>query len=167
MAGNSKSWQLTLTTALSVWAAIVLLVSFWGIWLGFGGGRFAIALGVAAFLFAFEFFLAAPSFLNEVQRLFGTRGTILAPFDPLFAILIYSFGVSGDWKLMLLGAAYAVAPALLVASSTGKSPGTWEDYAALVLIWLPVQFQWMYRRIFLTRRPLTHTLTILMALSTV
>jgi membrane protease YdiL (CAAX protease family) len=156
---------MTFTAALIIWAPIVLIVAFWGIWLGFGGRRFAIALGVAAFLFAFELFLAAPSFLNQVRRLLGARGTILAPFVPLFALLIYSFGVSGDWKLMLVGAAYTVAPALLVLSSTGKPPGTWEDYAAIILIWLPVEFQWMYR-LFPYPPPLTHTLTILTALST-
>src|ERR1700691_1984624 len=43
VAGNSKSWQMSLAAAIVVWAAIVLLVAFWGIWLGFGGRRFAIA----------------------------------------------------------------------------------------------------------------------------
>ena len=165
MASNSKSWQLTLSTAIAIWAAIVLLVAFWGIWLGFGGRRFAIALGVAAALFAFELFLAAPEVLARTQGLLGTRGNVLAPFVPLFAVLIYSFGVTGDWKMMLVGAAYALIPALLVATSTGKSHGTWEDYAALILIWVPVEFRWSYR-LFPYPPPLTHTLTILMALST-
>jgi uncharacterized protein len=73
--------------------------------------------------------------------------------------------VAGDWQMMLIGAAYAVIPALLLASSRGKPPGTWEDYTALVVLWLPVEFRWMYR-LFPYPPPLTHTLTILMALST-
>ena len=129
------------------------------------GARFAIALGVAAALFAFEFFLAAPRVLAAVQSMLRERGGIVAPFVPLFAVLIYSFGVAGDWRTMLAGAAYTVLPALLVASSTGKAPGTWEDYAAVALLWLPVEFRWMYR-LFPYPPPLTHTLAILAALST-
>ena len=70
---------------------------------------------------------------------------MVAPLVPLFAVLVYAFGVTRDWRTMLIGAAYAVVPAILVAGSTGKSGGTWEDYAAVLLIWLPVEFRWMYR----------------------
>jgi hypothetical protein len=90
---------------------------------------------------------------------------LLAPLVPLFAVLVYSFAVSGNLKMMLAGAAYAVLPALLLARGAGKPPGIWEDYAAAVVIWLPVEFRWMYR-IFPYPPPLTHVLTILMALST-
>jgi membrane protease YdiL (CAAX protease family) len=151
--------------AAAVWAAIVALAALDGIWRGFSGSRFAVALGVAAVLFAFELFLAAPRVLDRTGRLLGAWGGILAPLLPLFALLVYSFGVNHNWKLMLAGAAYAVLPALLVASSTGKPPGTWQDYAAVLLIWLPVEFRGMYR-LFPYPPPLTHTLTILMALST-
>jgi hypothetical protein len=84
---------------------------------------------------------------------------------PLCAVLVYSFSVIVDWKWMLAGAAYAVVPALLIARSAGKPPGTWEDYAAAVVLWLPLQFHWMYR-VFPYPPPLTHVLAILMALST-
>lgn len=156
---------MSLSAAAAVWAAIVVLAALDGIWRGFGSPRFAVALGVAAVLFAFELFLAAPRVLDRIQRLLGARGGVLAPLIPLFALLIYSFGVSPNWRMTLAGAAYAVLPALLVASGTGKPPGTWEDYAAIILVWLPVEFRWMYR-LFPYPPPLTHTLTILMALST-
>ena len=150
--------------AAAVWASVVLLAAILGILHGFGGPRFAIALGVAAVLFAFEFFLAAPRVLAAVQSVLRLRGGIVAPFVPLFAVLIYSFGVTGDWRLMIAGAAYTVLPALLVASGTGKPPGTWEDYAAVALLWLPIEFRWMYR-LFPYPPPLTHTLAVLTALS--
>jgi uncharacterized protein len=162
---NSRSWQINFPTAVGVWAVIVAFAGVLGTKLGYGGARFALALGVAAVLFAFELFLAAPSALEKVRVWLGDRGAILTPLLPLFAVLIYSLGVTGDWKAMLIGAAYAVLPALLVSRSVGKSDGTWEDYAAIALIWLPVEFRWMYR-LFPYPPPLTHTLTILMALST-
>jgi membrane protease YdiL (CAAX protease family) len=152
-------------TAVAVWAAVVLLAGFLGTSLGFGGKRFALALGTSAVLFAFELFLAAPSVLSKVRTKLGESGAVVLPVVPLFAFLIYSLGVAGSWKTATAGAAYALLPALLVAGNAGKSAGTWRDYAAVVLVWLPVEFRWMYR-LFPYPPPLTHTMTILMALGT-
>jgi membrane protease YdiL (CAAX protease family) len=55
--------------------------------------------------------------------------------------------------------------ALLLARGAGKAPGTWEDYAAMILLWVPVEFLWM-DWLFPYPPILTHTLTILMALGT-
>lgn len=155
--------------AAAVWAAVVLYVGYLGEQTGFGGVRFFLALGVAAALFGFEFFLAAPGVQDRIAKLLGNRGGALAPLVPLFAVLIYCAGVTGNWKMLLVGAAYAVVPALLLASSSGKPPGTWEDYAAMVALWLPAWLQPQYRllyHIFPYPPPLTHTLAILMGLST-
>jgi len=149
----------------TVWAVVVAAAAFLGLRAGFSGRHFATGLGVAAALFAFELFLALPSVQGAVIASFGNRGGVLAPVVPLFAVLVYSGSVAGGWPMMLVGAAYAVIPALLLASSGGKAPGTWEDYAALVVLWLPVEFRWMYR-LFPYPPPLTHALTILMALGT-
>src|ERR1700734_3725130 len=143
MAAPSKSWQMDFPTAAGVWAPIVVFVVILGFRMGYGGRRFGIALGVAALLFAFEFFLASPRVLAWARGMLGGHGRVLAPLVPLFAVIIYTLTVTGDWKMGLVGAAYSVLPALLVANSTGKPPGTWEDYAAAMLIWLPVQFHWM------------------------
>jgi uncharacterized protein len=152
-------------TAAAVWSAIVVLAAVLGIWLGYGGPRFAVALGIGAALFAFELFLAAPPVLQKVREWFGRHGIILAALVPLFAVLIYSLGVAGNLKWTLAAAAYAVLPSLLVATCKGKPAGTPQDYLAALLIWLPVEFRWMYS-LFPYPPPLTHTLAILMALST-
>jgi CAAX protease family protein len=165
MASSSKSSQFSVAAVAAVWAIVVSCAAFLGMRAGFGGRHFAVALSVAAALFAFELFLALPSVQSAALASFGNRGGILAPIVPLFAMLAYSWGVAGGWQMMLIGAAYAVIPALLLASSRGKTPGTWEDYAALLVLWLPVEFRRMYL-LFPYPQPLTHTLTILMALST-
>jgi uncharacterized protein len=169
MAATEKSRQMSFRAAFVVWAFVVAAAAFEGVRLGFHGRAFFIALGIAALLFAFELFLASPRVLAAAQRALGGRGALLAPLVPLFAVLVYSLAVTGDWKMLLIGAAYAVLPALLLASSAGKSPGTWEDYAALLIIWLPVAvpipYRLMYRE-FPYPPPLTHMLAILMALST-
>jgi uncharacterized protein len=153
------------TMATAMWSAVVALAAFVGVWNGFGGRRFIIALGIAAVLLGFELFLAAPPVLEHVQRILRTRGGAIAPLVPLFAILIYAFGVTGDWQTMLVGAAYAVLPAIFVAASAGKPAGTWEDYAAVLIIWLPVEFRWMYL-VFPYPPVLSHTITILLAVGT-
>jgi uncharacterized protein len=165
---GSRSWQLNLPAAVAVWAVVVGIAAFAGIWLGLRGRHFALALGVAAALFAFEFFLASPPALNRARNWLGGRGVILAPLVPLFAVLIYALSVTGNWKMMLLGAASAVLPALVLASSAGKAPGRFADYLAAALIWLPVWLPMPYRLlywVFSYPPPLTHTLAIVMALS--
>ena len=156
---------MSLPVAVAIWAVIVLLAAFAGIRLGYSGSRFAIALGVAAALFAFEFFLTAPKAFGTVQGALGQRGAVVAALVPIFAVLVYSIGVGGNWKYALIGAAYAVLPTLLLAASTGRSGATCVDYAAAAIVWLPVEFRWMYR-LFPFPPQLTHTLTILLALST-
>lgn len=151
--------------AAAIWAAMVALAAFLGGWMGLGGRRFLVALGVAAALFAFELFLAAPRVLDRLQRLLRSRGGAIAPLLPLFALLVYAFGVTHDWRTMLLGAAYTVLPAILIAGGAGNAAGAWEDYAAILLIWLPVEFRWAYR-FFPYPAVLTHTLTILLAVNT-
>jgi len=151
--------------AAAIWAAIVIFVGIAGLHLGYGGRSFAMALGVASVLFAFELFLAAPNVLDQACQSLGEHGAVLGPLIPLFAVLIYTIGVTTNGKTVLIGAAYVAVPALLAARSSGKPPGTCTDYAAAIIVWLPVEFRWMYR-VFPYPPQLTHTLTILLALST-
>ncbi|MGA7919116.1 MAG: CPBP family intramembrane glutamic endopeptidase [Candidatus Acidiferrales bacterium] len=165
MATDSKPWQMNLPTAAAIWAAIVIFVGIAGLRLGYGGRSFALALGVASVLFAFELFLAAPKVLALTRQALGEHGGVLAPLVPLFAVLVYSIAVTANWKTALIGTAYVVSPSLLLASSAGKPPGTCTDYAAAIIVWLPVEFRWMYW-MFPYPPQLMHTLTILLALST-
>jgi uncharacterized protein len=167
---NSASWSMDLPTAAAAWAVIVGLATFYGIRLGYSGHSFVLALGVAAVLFAFELFLAAPRVLERARHTFGEHGAVLAPLLPLFGVLIYTIGVTANWRTALLGAAYAVLPALLAATCIGKPGGQWQDYVALLLIWLPVELRWRGLTFLYVLFPypsqLMHTLTILLALST-
>jgi CAAX protease family protein len=158
-----------LPAAITVWAVIVAATAVFGVWLGFAGHRFVIALSIAATLFAFEFWLAAPSVLERARNFLRGHARALAPVVPLAAVIIYSLGVTGSGRWLVAGAAYAVIPSLLLASSAEKPPGTWEDYAAALFIWIAVWLEPPYRilhHIFPYPPPLEHTLSILMALST-
>jgi membrane protease YdiL (CAAX protease family) len=162
---TSSARPLPLSVAITIWAAIVALAAVYGMWLGFGGPRLAVALGVAAALFAFEFFLALPRAQSVLKSRFGARLGALAPLVPLGLFLIYSVALGNRAWFTLAGAAYVIAPALILAGNSGKAPGTWEDYAAILVLWLPVEFHWIYR-LFPYPPPLTHTLAILLAVST-
>ncbi len=153
------------SVAVTIWALIVASAAVNGMLLGFGGPRLAVAIGVAAALFGFEFFLALPSAQNPVQGTLGARLGFLAPLAPLGLFLVYSVVLGNRSWITVAGAAYVILPALILASSAGKSPGTWEDYLAVVLIWFPIEFRWTYR-LFPYPPPLTHTLAILLAIST-
>lgn len=152
-----------LAAAITLWAAIVALAAVYAMLHGYGGPSLVLALGVAAALFAFELFLALPHVQNSLRTSLGARIGILAPVIPLGVFLLYSVTLGHRPWVTIAGAAYVIVPALILAGSAGKAPGTWEDYLAVAIIWLPVEFRWMYR-LFPYPAPLTHTLTILLAL---
>jgi membrane protease YdiL (CAAX protease family) len=80
--------------------------------------------------------------------------------------VVYAAGAElGGWRLAALGALYALAPAILAGLARNATPGRWQDYAAVLAIWLPVELRWMYK-VWPVPRELTHTLTILFALNT-
>lgn len=154
------------SAALLIWAAIALFGIFTGLHLGYQGPRFAIAIGVAAVLLAAEIFTAGPSARDRIVAWLGGHAFFLAPLLPLGAFLVYALELyPASWLHVAAGILYAILPALLAASARGKASGVWQDYAALFIIWLPVQFRWMYR-LFPFPHQLTHTLTILFALTT-
>ena len=83
---------------------------------------------------------------------------------PLGAFIIYALAVSRDWRMGIVGIAYVLAPTLLLAARSSSDSSSLLDYAAVLLIWLPVEFRWMYR-LFPYPPPLTHILTILLAVN--
>lgn len=163
MATSTSSHKAGFRLAFIVWAVIVMAAGFAGAYVGYGGRRFALALTVAAALFAFELFLAVPNVQARVHGTLG-NGAALAVLFPLAAVLGYGLLVSGNWKTAAGGVCYVLLPVLLVGSTSGRSPATWQDYAAAVCIWLPIWAQWMYW-VFPYPPQLTHVLSILLALA--
>ena len=152
-----------LRVAVFIWLLVVCLAAFYGVRLGLRGPRFELVLSVAGALFAFEFFLAVP----RVQDFLASRvrAEMLFVLVPLGAFLTYATAVHiGVWRTVI-GSAYVLIPSLLLVHGAGKAFVTWNDYLAVIVIWLPVEFRWMYR-LFPYPHALTHTLTILLALST-
>lgn len=161
----SANRQLNFTGAIAIWAGLGLFGAFFGTWLGYGGQRFAFALAVCAALLAGMLFPAAANVHEKLLGWLGKRSAWIAPLIPVAAIVVYAAGANGfDWKTMVFGAGYALLPAALLFSAGEKPPGQWQDYAAVLAIWLPVELRWLYR-LWPYPPQLTHTMTILFAVN--
>lgn len=165
MRGLTSRREFSFTAAFAVWVALLLFGIFSGLQLGYAGHRFAVAMGAAAILLAGEIFVASPRAQNRADAFLHSYTFLSASLVPLAGYLFYVLAAPFDRPAEILaGIAYVVIPALLAASARGQSPGAWQDYAALLIIWIPVEFRWMYR-LFPYPSQLTHTFTILFALN--
>ena len=110
---------MSLPLAVAIWAGIVLLAAFAGIRLGYSGPAISRLRWEWRPHFLLLNFSCCAEVSGTVQGALGQRGAVVAALVPLFAVLIYSMGVGGNWKYTLIGAAYAVLPALLLAGERG------------------------------------------------
>lgn len=137
---------------------------FAGFPLDYGRTYFAIAIFVAAILLGAEVFTACAGIRERLSAVFSGSTRVLASLIPLFAFLVYALSFyPSSWLRVSAGIVFVVVPAFFAATARGTSP-RWEDYFALIIIWLPVQFRWMYR-LWPYPPPLTHALTILFAMT--
>lgn len=155
---------MTFIGAAILWVALMIVGITLGVHLDFGGFRFAAAMVVCGVLLAGHIFPAAPSVRARLLSLLAERGAFAA-LVPLGAFIFYAGAVSGTWKTALFGAAYTILPTLAVMVIRKDRNPTIFDYAAVLLIWIPVELRWMYRLLPFPP-PLTHTLTILLAVNT-
>ncbi len=164
MPESTRTHEMNLGVALAVWAALLATGVLLGLRMGFGGWRFALAMAVCGILLEGYLVAAAPRARERLLAWLGPRGGALAVLVPLGAYAMYALGVAEDWRSALLGAAYVLAPTLLLVMAPAGNRSSLLDYAAVLVIGLPVIFRWMYR-LFPFPPPLTHTLTILLAVN--
>ena len=132
--------QMKVPFAAGVWAFVCVVGAFAGTWAGYGGRAFAFALGAFAALFAVQAGLAAegvPQSLANALR----RPRVLLPLAPCLVYLVYAIGVPVfNWQSTALALAYAAVPCgLLFGVDADAAKGCWQDYAALLCIWLPAE----------------------------
>jgi uncharacterized protein len=165
MARSTRTHELNLAGALAVCAALLLTGVLVGLHMGFGGWPFACAITVCGVLLAGQLLPASPSVRERILEWYGTHSALTSfVIVPLGAFIIYALAVSRDWRMGIVGIAYVLAPTLLLAARSSSDSSSLLDYAAVLLIWLPVEFRWMYR-LFPYPPPLTHILTILLAVN--
>jgi membrane protease YdiL (CAAX protease family) len=136
--------QLSIWVALGLWAAGVTAAAIYRAWQGYAGHAFVILLGVLAFFLAIQLLFAAGNLGERWARRVGSHAGVLVAVVPLLAYLIYMLGTNSfAWWRAAIAAAYTLGPVLLVISSGEAKTGTWQDYLAMLAIFLPLKLRWL------------------------
>ncbi len=131
---------------MGLWAAFCLAAAFYGNWLGNGGRSLAISVVTLAILLAGEIWLASPGVCERAVRASGPQGGTLVALWPLAAYLLYAIGTgSVAGSRVAIAVETALVPILLAVSAQSAKPGAWQDYAAMVVIFLPFKLGWLNR----------------------
>ena len=152
--------------AVGLWAALSLAITLLGLLrFGYGGERYAWAALVISLLLAGQIFHGARSFTENLKKLLGRSGVTLLPLLLGVVYLAYLLGAGEfSWLRLVGGLAWIETPALLALSARGRRAGAWQDYAVMVVLWMPIEFAWG-RYLFPYPGEATHTLEILLALN--
>jgi len=136
--------QLSIWVAFGLWAAIVIVAATYGAWHGYAGAAFVSTLGVLAFFLAIQLLLAAANLGERWARRVGSHRGVLVAVIPFLAYLIYATGTNSfAWWRVATVAAYTLGPVLLVISAVRTRAGAWQDYLAMLAIFLPLKMRWL------------------------
>jgi membrane protease YdiL (CAAX protease family) len=150
---------------MALWALLALAITLLGVRLGYGGARFALAALLLALLLAGQILNGARGFTEKLRKLLGPAGMLLLPLLLGLLYFVYLIGTGElDWVRLAGGLAWLEIPAVLAFSARGRRAGVWQDYAVMVVLWMPIEFAWG-RNLFPYPAEATHTLEILMALN--
>jgi membrane protease YdiL (CAAX protease family) len=132
--------QLSIWTALGLWAAAVAGAALYGAWHGYTGRAYAVTLCVLSFFLAIQLFLAAENLGEIFARRAGPQRGVLIAIIPFLAYLTYLSGTNTfTWWRAAFGSAYILGPAVLTISAGAAKPGAWQDYVAMLAIFLPLK----------------------------
>lgn len=150
--------QIRVPAAVGLWMAVCFLAAFAGTWRGLGGRPFAAALGAFAALFVCEVLLAAQGVASRFAAApRGLRSSM--PLVPLLVYVFYSIASGdGSWLRIAFAAFYVFAPAALLLNVQDRPAGCWNDYAALLCIWLPAEFHFLQQLFLYPAAGLSHPL---------
>lgn len=158
--------QLGLLPAIGLLAVLCSAGAFYGTWLGFGGRAFAVTFAVFSLLFGIEILLACGNAQQRLAASLGAGGGFLLSVLVLLVYLIYARATGTfAWRHAAVATAFVLAPVMLVAlRERGSAPG-WQDYAAVLALFLPFKARllaplWAY-----PEGHLSYILAILMALN--
>ena len=136
--------QLSIRTALGLWAAAVAGAALSGAWHGCTGRAYAVTLCVLAFFLAIQLALASGNLGERFARRAGSHRGVLIATIPFLAYLIYLAGTNSfTWWRAAFAAAYTLAPVLLTISAGTAKPGAWQDYLAMLAIFLPLKMRFL------------------------
>ena len=136
--------QLSVWTALGLWSAAVGGAAVYGAWHGYAGRAYVVTLCLLAFYLAIQLLLAAGNLGERLARRAGSHFGVLIATVPFLAYLIYVAATNGfTWSRAALAAAYTLTPVLITISAGTAKAGAWQDYAAMLAIFLPLKMKFL------------------------
>jgi membrane protease YdiL (CAAX protease family) len=136
----SSERQLSVWTAIGLWAIAVAGAAVYGLWGSYSGRVAAFTLCLLAFFLAVQLLLAAGNLGVRLARRTGSQAGVLVAVVPFLAYLIYLAGTNSfTARHAAIAAAYVVVPVLLAISASAAKPGAWQDYLAMIAIFLPLK----------------------------
>jgi membrane protease YdiL (CAAX protease family) len=136
--------QLSIWTALGLWAAGVVVAAVYGAWRGYSGRAYIVTLCVLAFFLAIQLSLAAGNLSERLARRAGSHTGVLLAVVPFLAYLIYLGGTNSfTWGRAALAAVYTLVPVLLAISAGTAKPGAWQDYLVMLAIFLSLKMRFL------------------------
>jgi len=140
----SAERQLSVWTALGLRSTAVASAALYGAWHGYSGRAYAVTLCVLAFFLAIQLSFAAGNVGERLARRVGSHGGVLLAIVPFLAYLIYLWGTNNfTWTRVAIAATYTLAPVLLTISAGSAKAGAWQDYAAMLAIFLPLKMHFL------------------------
>jgi uncharacterized protein len=134
--------QLSIWTALGLWATAVAWAAVYGAWHGYTGRTYAVTLCILSFFLAIQLLFAAGNLGERFARRAGSHRGVIIAIVPFLAYVIYTAGTNNfTWWRAAFGAAYTLTPVLLTISAGTAKPGAWQDYVAMLAIFLPLKMR--------------------------
>jgi membrane protease YdiL (CAAX protease family) len=125
---------------LGLWAVLTLTGAMYSAWLGNGGRAFAATLTAFAFFFLVTLLFAARGVEDRLASRFGAATGYLLGAAVFLVYLIYALGTNTfAFTRAAAVAALVLIPLGLAASAERKPPGAWQDFAAILFVWLAVK----------------------------
>jgi membrane protease YdiL (CAAX protease family) len=152
--------------AVLLWSVLGLGAALYPIRHGFATPAYFALLVAILMLLAGEIWLAAPAIQESMQRAIGPQMGALVALWPFAAYLIYALGTGTfAWWRTGIAAVYVFAPVVLAASASGRKLGVWQDYAALLVVAVPIKLGWLRAAFPFPESRLVYALTVLMGIN--
>jgi membrane protease YdiL (CAAX protease family) len=136
----SSERQLSVWVAFGLWAVAVSGAGMYGSWNAYSGRAAVFTFCLLAFFLAIQLLLAAGNLGERLARAAGSYVGVLIAVVPFIIYLIYVAGTNSfTGRRAAIAATYTLVPVLLAISVGAAKPGAWQDYLAMVAIFLPIK----------------------------
>ena len=134
--------QLSVWTAFALWAAAVAGAALYATWHGYSGREAVFTICLLAFFLAIQLFFAAGNLGERLARRAGAQAGVLIATAPFIVYLTYLAGANSfTGRRTLIAAVYVFVPILLAISAGAARAGAWQDYLAMLAIFLPIKMR--------------------------